>query len=107
VFSDRYVFFNSAVPENSYIGLYLQLGALGVIAFFALAGALLVPPLRRIGALQGSRRGLAAACAGAFAGGLVLAVFQSYVYAAGNNATLVLWISGFLAVGAAATIDAG
>ncbi len=107
VFQDRYLFFNSAVPENSYVGLFLQLGMLGLLAFGALAASILVGAGRGIRSLDGQRRGLAAACAGAFAGGLALALVQSYVYAAGNNATVALWLSGFLAAGAAASVDAG
>jgi hypothetical protein len=107
VFQDRYLFFNSAVPENSYVGLFLQLGVLGILAFAALVASMLVGAGRGLRALEGSRRGLAVACAGAFAGGLALALFQSYVYAAGNNAAVALWLSGFLAAGAAASVDAG
>lgn len=107
VFQDRYLFFNSAVPENSYVGLFLQLGVLGVLAFGVLAAAVLVGAGRGIRSLDGPRRGLAAACTGAFAGGLALALVQSYVYAAGNNATFALWLSGFLAAGAAVSVDAG
>jgi hypothetical protein len=100
VFVDRYVSFNSNVPENSYVGLFLQLGAVGLAAFAVLAAVMLAVPARVLTRLEGERRHLAAACTGAFAAGLVLALFQSYVYAAGNNATAVLWISGFLACAA-------
>ena len=95
VFVDRYVGFNSGVPENSYVGLVLQLGALGLAAFVALAVVLLAR-LRNVRLLDSSQRHLAAGLAGAFTAGLVLAFFQSYVYAAGNNATAVLWICAFL-----------
>jgi hypothetical protein len=105
VFVDRYVSFNSGVPENSYIGLFLQLGAAGIAVFGALAVAILATAARAIGRLEAPRRELAAACTGAFVAGLVLALFQSYIYAAGNNATAVLWICAFLA-GAAAIPDA-
>jgi O-antigen ligase len=94
VFVDRYVFFNSGVPENSYIGLLLQLGVVGLVLFVLVAVALLVRTFRvRAGAV-------AAAAAAAFSAGLVLAFFQSYVYAAGNNATAAVWICGFLALAA-------
>jgi hypothetical protein len=98
VFVDRYVFFNSNVPENSYIGLFLQLGLVGV----ALLGAFAVLALMRALRTAGGRN--AAACAAVVAAGLVLALFQSYLYAAGNNATAAFWISGFLLF--AATADA-
>jgi O-antigen ligase len=96
VFVDRYVGFNSGVPENSYVGLALQLGALGLAAFAALCALLLVPALRALRGLDATRRGLTAAAAGGLVGGLGLAFFQSYVYAAGNNATAALWICAFL-----------
>jgi hypothetical protein len=101
VFSDRYVSFNSNVPENSYIGLFLQLGAAGLALFAALAAAILAAAGRTLRRRAPARRSLLAACTGAFAAGLVLALFQSYVYSAGNNATAVLWICGFLACAAA------
>jgi hypothetical protein len=113
VFVDRYVGFNSNLPENSYLGLFLQLGAAGLVLFGAVVAAIAlavraaVIPKRASGsepqaAFGPAQRHLVAACAGAFAGGLVLALFQSYVYAAGNNATAALWICGFLACAAAA-----
>lgn len=102
VFADRYVSFNSNVPENSYIGLFLQLGAAGIVLFGALLAAILATATRTLTRLRSARRGLAAACTGAFAAGLILALFQSYVYAAGNNATAALWICGFLACAAVA-----
>jgi hypothetical protein len=96
VFVDRYVGFNAGVPENSYVGLALQLGALGLAAFAALCAALLVPALRVVRLLDPARRGITAAAVGVLVGGLALAFFQSYVYAAGNNATAALWICAFL-----------
>jgi hypothetical protein len=102
VFVDRYVFFNSGVPENSYIGLFLQLGVLGLLAFVLLAAALLVPALRALGRLDPQRRSVAAAAGAAFVAGLVLALSQSYVYAPGNSATAAVWVCGFLALAAAA-----
>jgi len=38
----------------------------------------------------------------AFVSGLVMAFVQSYVYSAGNVATLSLWLCGFLLVAVAA-----
>jgi O-Antigen ligase len=97
VFVDRYVGFNSNVPENSYVGLALELGTVGLVLFLALAGALLVPALRRRPD-DARTRSLTAACAGVLVAGLVLGVFQSYLYAPGNNATAALWICAFLLV---------
>ncbi len=97
VFVDRYVGFNSGVPENSYVGLALELGALGLVLFLGLVAALLVPVVRARSSDARTRR-LTAACAGALVAGLVLGVFQSYLYAPGNNATAALWISAFLLI---------
>lgn len=105
VFVDRYISFNSAVPENSYLGLSLQLGAAGVAALLAVLAALaapLVPALRR---LDGRSRALLASAAGAVVAGLVLGAFQSYLYAVGNNATLTFWLAAFLLAATAATVE--
>ncbi|MEP7335537.1 MAG: O-antigen ligase family protein [Actinomycetota bacterium] len=95
-FVDRYVFFNSNVPENSYVGILLQLGIVGLVVLLALAVALVLPSLRR-----GSSR-VAVAATAALAAALVLAFFQSYLYAAGNAATIAAWVCAFAATGAAA-----
>jgi O-antigen ligase len=92
VFVDRYRAFEGGVPENSYIGVFLQLGVFGLALFLALVTAL-VAAARRCGG-QAAAIGLAA-----LATGLVLAVVQSYTYAAGNVATLALWLCVFVAAG--------
>jgi hypothetical protein len=51
---------------------------------------------RAVPRLDARGRALAAALGGTVAGGLALAVFQSYVYAPGNNATLVVWVAALL-----------
>lgn len=93
VFVDRYYYFVGGLPENSYIGLALQLGAAGLAALAALVVALARPGLR---ALRGRGRGLAAAGLGVLAAGLVAALFQSYLYSVGNIAAAALWIPAFL-----------
>ena len=92
-FVDRYVFFNSNVPENSYIGILLQLGLVGLLLLLALSAVLVWPSLR-----PGSRS-IAAAATASFAGALVLALFQSYLYAPGNAATITAWVCAFAASG--------
>jgi O-antigen ligase len=96
VFVDRYVGFNSGVPENSYVGVLLQLGLVGLGALLAIAVALLVPLARGRGRLDAEQRTVVAAGVGALAAGLVLGMFQSFLYAPGNNATAALWISAFV-----------
>jgi O-antigen ligase len=96
VFVDRYALFEGGVPENSYIGLDLQLGAIGVLAFALLAVAILVASARGL-----RRAPPASACAAVFVAGLVAAVGQSYIYSVGNVGTATLWICGFLGAAAA------
>jgi MFS family permease len=92
VFVDRYRDFEGGVPENSFIGLFLQLGAVGLAVFLALLAALVVAALR-----AGGR--VAAVGLAVLATGIVLAVVQSYLYAVGNVATLGVWICAFLPAG--------
>ena len=96
VFVDRYADFNSNVPENSYLGLFLQLGFAGLVAFVAFAGTALAAGAARLRSARGAERHLTAALAGALAAGLLLAGFQSYLYAVGNNATAAVWLAAFL-----------
>jgi O-antigen ligase len=103
VFVDRYISFNSAVPENSYLGLSLQLGAAGLVALVTVLALLLVTGAKAYGRLDDRARLLLAACAGAVVAGLVLGGFQSFLYAVGNNATLTFWLAAFMVAAAAAT----
>ena len=90
VFVDRYYYFVGGSPEDSYLGISLQLGLVGLATLLALFAAVLWPARRRL------RSDIAAACAGAVAAGLVLAVVQSYVYSVGNIGSATLWICAFL-----------
>jgi len=92
VFVDRYADFQGGVPENSYLGAYLQLGAVGVLALLALLAGLAFTGVR----LLARDRRLAAASLGVLGAGAVLALVQSYLYVAGNTATLALWACAFL-----------
>jgi hypothetical protein len=96
VFVDRYYSFFGGSPENSYVGVFLQLGLAGLVVVLALAAALVVACASAVRRLQGEARRAAAACTAVVCAGLVLAVVQSYIYAAGNNATLTVWLCAFL-----------
>jgi O-antigen ligase len=91
VFVDRWVDFVGGLPENSYIGMYLQLGGVGVLALLALAGLVIAAAVRR------RHRWEIAGPLGALAAGLILGLVQSYLYSAGNIATLALWTAAFVA----------
>jgi hypothetical protein len=102
VFVDRYYSFEGGVPENSYIGMFLQLGAVGVGVFVALLASLVVAGGRALVPAERQGRVLAATCGAVLLVGLALGLFQSYLYAAGNNATLSVWICAFLLTALAA-----
>ena len=91
VFVDRWADFVGGLPENSYIGMYLQLGVAGVLALLGLAASIVIAALRRR-----DRWGVAGPL-GALAAGLILAFVQSYIYSVGDIATVALWTAGFLA----------
>ncbi len=102
-FVDRYINFHSAVPENSYLGLSLQLGAVGILAFVTVFVLLFATGASAFRELDDRTRLLLAGCAGAVASGLVLAGFQSFLYAIGSNAALTFWLAAFMVAAAAAT----
>lgn len=96
VFVDRYYSFVGGLPENSYLGLALQLGAAGLLALVALVVVLVLAGVRTL-SLPFAGAGLAV-----LAAGLVAAIVQSYLYSAGNIAALALWLPAFLLAGVAA-----
>src|SRR5437763_1883528 len=102
VFGDRVYSFFGGSPENSYVGVFLQLGIAGLVVLLALAAALVAALGSAVRRLDGKARRASAACTGVVCAGLVLAVVQSYIYAAGNNATLTVWLCAFLGLALAA-----
>ena len=105
-FVDRIYSFQGGVPENSFIGIFLQLGVLGTVFLGGLALSLLGAAAQALRMRDRDDRPLAAACAAVLLAGLGLALFQSYLYAAGNTATLSVWICAFLLTALAATPSA-
>jgi hypothetical protein len=93
VFVDRYVAFQGSYAENAYIGLLLQIGALG-LAVFLFAFVVAARRMRhQLAVGDEDERHWAAAFVGATAAGLVLALTQSFVGSAGNVAVLTFWIA--------------
>jgi hypothetical protein len=96
VFVDRFPLFFGGSAENSYVGIFLQLGVVGMLLLVAVALALLAACLRALRQLRGTDRRAAAACTAALLTGLAIALVQSYLYAVGNTATLTVWMCAFL-----------
>ena len=92
VFIDRYFSFEGGRPENSIIGLYLQLGIVGVVCLLALLLFVAVCGLKALLGLPRGRRGPVAALAGVAAGGALEMLVQSYALSAGDIAMLSFWI---------------
>jgi O-Antigen ligase len=104
VFVNRYYFFAGGVPENSYIGLLLELGVVGLLSFLAAFALWYLDGIRAWLAARGDTR-LALTGAGAgLASGLIMAVVQSYFYSAGDIATLSLWLCGLVLVAVASQV---
>jgi hypothetical protein len=99
VFVDRFYYFRSAVPENSYIGLVLQLGAAGLALFLALALALLLAAWSALRLAAGAERRMVAAAGAVLVSGLVLGLTQSYFVSVGNVAVGSVWICAAIAAG--------
>jgi O-antigen ligase len=106
VFVDRYFDHGSNLPENSYVGVLLQLGLVGLALFALLVVALAAGAARALRGPPDPAARLAAACAGGLTVGLVLALTQSFIYSAGSNATAAVWLCGFLLLAVAAVPDA-
>jgi hypothetical protein len=96
VFVDRFPLFFGGSAENSYVGIFLQLGLVGVLLLAAVGVALVGGCVRAFRSLRGVDRRAAAACTAALLAGLALALVQSYLYAVGNTATLTVWMCAFL-----------
>jgi O-antigen ligase len=91
VFVDRYYGLDSDVTENSYVGLYLQLGLAGLALFLLVVARALVVGFRSAGSAAVAAPPVAVVCAG-----IVLAVGQSFVYSVGATGTVPFWICVFL-----------
>jgi O-antigen ligase/polysaccharide polymerase Wzy-like membrane protein len=90
VFVDRYTDFASGLVENSYVGMYLQLGAVGLLIFCGLLLVIVVS-----GLLARARWEVAVAL-GAVVVGIAIAFVQSFAYSAGDIAALTFWTCGFI-----------
>ena len=96
VFVDRYRDFSGGLVHNYYLGLLLQLGAVGLASFLALMLLWLFRAGRAYDRLADRDRLALVACAGMVCAGLAAALVQSYLTSVGNIATVSFWIGAFL-----------
>jgi hypothetical protein len=101
VFADRFYIFDGGFTENSFVGMFLELGVVGVLLLLAPFVIVARAAVRTVRQAQGSARDFAAIGAAITASGFVVAMFQSYMYSVGNVATLTLWVGLFVTVTAA------
>ena len=92
-FVDRYYGFDSSVPENSYLGVTLQLGVVGLAALLVLLGVIAAVAVRALRTLSGRALAAARACASVAVAGVVLGVTQSYLTTPGNLASSTFWVA--------------
>jgi len=95
VFVDRWFYFNGGRPENSYLGLLLQVGAVGLALILAMGAALAMGGIRAVRVLRGDERLLAVMGLGVLVAAAAIMIIQSYLYSVGNVATATVWISLF------------
>jgi O-antigen ligase len=93
VFVDRFYAFEGNFVENSYLSMFLQLGALGVAALVTLLVLLGVDAARALRMRRGDARAPAAAAAGALLAGATIGMTQSGLLSVGNIASVGLWMS--------------
>lgn len=99
VFVDRFFYFQGDFTENSFVGVFLQVGVVGVLLLllpFVFGVVALVRVLRRP---EAPERAMVSAAAAVVVAGFVIAFFQSYLYSVGNVATLPFWLAAAVAIG--------
>ncbi len=87
-FINRYYGLHSGNPENGYVGLFLQIGFVGLALFLAVVVVCLRPGLRR-----GSHGLTTPAAVGGAAAGLLLGLSESYFHGPGNVAYVAFWVT--------------
>jgi hypothetical protein len=94
-YTDRLASSEADLPENAYVGLFVQIGAVGVTIFAVFAGLMLAHAGRRLGRVPSRERDLVAGLAGAVSAGLVIALVQSYLFSPGSVASAAFWLCAF------------
>jgi O-antigen ligase len=88
VFVDRFFAFEGAFTENTYVGMFLQLGFAGLALFSALLAALAWSGVRAVR----HHAGPAAAALGVLLAAMLIGMTQTGLLAVGNIAATSIWI---------------
>jgi O-antigen ligase len=96
VFIDRWYYFQGGTAENSYLGLLMQLGAVGLALVLAMGLALLVGGFTALRVADGDERITVVASLGVIVSAAAIMLFQSYLYSIGNIASTTVWIAMFV-----------
>jgi O-antigen ligase len=96
VFIDRWYYFQGGSTENSYLGLLMQLGAVGLALVLAMGLALLVGGFNALRAADGDDRITLVASLGVIVAAAAIMLIQSYLYSVGNIASTTVWIAMFV-----------
>jgi O-antigen ligase len=95
VFVDRWYYFDGARPENSLLGILLQVGVIGLLPLLTFLVMLVGAGVRALRSADAAVRSFAVAPLGVLVAALVLVFFQSYVYSVGDVATVTVWVALF------------
>jgi hypothetical protein len=98
VFADRFNLYQGSFAENSFVGIFLELGLVGVLLLLAPFAMSLKAAARTVRRPVGIEREVSSLGVAVAAGGFVIAFFQSYLYSVGNVGTLTFWVIVFLGV---------
>lgn len=93
VFIDRFYAFEGSFVENTYISLFLQIGAFGLALFVALLLLLARDAVNALRWRRGESRAVVAAAGGALVSGAAIGMTQSGLLSVGNIASVGLWMS--------------
>ncbi|MFL6069436.1 MAG: hypothetical protein ACJ74N_17060 [Gaiellaceae bacterium] len=96
VFVDRWYYFQGGTNENSYLGLLMQVGAVGLAFVLAMACLLIVGGLRALPLLHDDDRLLVITSLGVIVAAATIMLIQSYLYSVGNVASATVWITIFV-----------
>jgi hypothetical protein len=92
VFVDRFFTFQGGFVENTYIGLFLQLGVAGLALFASLLAALAWSAVRLVRSVPAGAAGPAAGALGVLVAAVIIGISQSGLLAVGNIAASSIWI---------------